>query len=112
MKAVEDRIHVTELVCKSKGFSALCMKLNDLLGSRTNHLKIWLEPVIPPVLWKDWFGSTEIAQALKFLQKSLGIHGLKYFRDVLTQMGEVESLATISNSNCAHMFRGTVADLK
>jgi hypothetical protein len=101
---MKERIHVTELICNSKGFPALCMSLNEILGSRTSHLQVWLEPVIPLVLWKDWTGSVEIARALQYLQKKHGNPGLKYFRDVLIQMDEEKSLSLISASKCSDMF--------
>jgi hypothetical protein len=101
---MKERVHVTDMVCNSKGFPALCAKLNELLATRSNHLQVWLQPVIPPVLWKDWQGSVEIARALDYLQKAHGKNGLKYFHDVLAQMGEEESLSVIQRSSCADMF--------
>jgi len=105
-KSMEVRSTYSENISsKEELWIKLCEDLNSKLSSRIKNLKIKLSPKIKDNnLWKDWKDSNKIYQALDYLQNAKGNPGLKFFRDVLVDLGEDVSVSIIDSSSFKARF--------
>jgi len=55
-------------------------------------------------IWANWGAGIAIAEALNHLRDVTGKGGLKYLKEVLSQMKHTAALELIDNSSCSHLF--------